>query len=249
MTLKQVIKRLEGIAQAHRQINTVFVGDFDEFLSNGEIIYPACFIELAEQATISKVDRQTTYSFTIHFFDLLDLSVDTNANEFEAKSDLSSIAQDYMALLNYSDYTDWDISESNQMKVAKYQLADVTVGVSVTCNISTRYNSNRCQVPATDLPVETDQNTGQQYVASKYAFTKLKIKVDGGSGSPVVNTSTYQNDILKNAIDVKDITINRQEYYVGEDFTFNSTTGTITLLNYIWNTDDISVFSFSQKIN
>jgi hypothetical protein len=158
MTLKQVIRRLEGIATAHRQIKTVFVGDFDEFLSNGEIVYPACFIELAEQATISKVDRQTTYGFTIHFFDLLDLSVDSAANEFEAKSDLSSIAQDYMALLNYSEYKDWDISESNQMKVAKYQLADVTVGVSVNCNISTRYNSNRCQVPATDLPVENDNS-------------------------------------------------------------------------------------------
>lgn len=249
MTLKQVIQRVKGIAQAHRQINTVFCGDFDEFLSNGEVVYPACFIELSEQATISKSDKLTTYNFVLHFFDLLDLSIDTNANEFEAKSDLSSIAQDFMALLNYSEYRDWDISESNSMKVAKYQLADVTVGVSVNCTISTRYNSNRCQVPATDLPVETDPNTGQTYVPSKYAFTKIKIKVDGESGSPIVNTYTYQNDILKGAIDLKDLTIMRQEYYVGEDFTFDNITGTITLLNYIWNTYDISVFSFSQKIN
>jgi hypothetical protein len=247
MTLKQVIKRLEGIALAHRQINHFFIGDFDQFLANGEVTYPACFVELTEQATISKADKLTTYPFTIHFFDLLDNSIDSNANEFEIKSDLSSIAQDFMALLNYSEYRDWDISETNTMKVAKYQLADVTAGVSVDCKISTRYNSNRCQVPATGLPTETDFNNGF-FTPVFYAFTKLKLAVDGGVGSPVVNTSTYQNNILIGATYLLDVTINRQEFYVGSDFTFDATTGTITFANYIWNTDDICVFSFNQKL-
>jgi len=248
MTLNQVIKRLKGIALSHRQINHFFIGDFDQFLSNGEVVYPACFVELTEQATISKSDRQTTYSFTIHFLDLLDNAIDSNANEFEIKSDLSSIAQDYMALLNYSEYKDWDISETNTMKVAKYQLADVTAGVSIDCKISTRYDSNRCQVPATGLPTETDYNNGF-YVPNIYAFSKLKIVVNGATGSPTVNTQTYQNNVLKGAIDLLDMTINKQAFYVGEDFTFNATTGTITFVNYFWNTDDVAVFSFNQKVN
>jgi hypothetical protein len=248
MTLKQVIKRLKGIALAHRQINHFFIGDFSEFLANGEVIYPACFVELNEQATISKADKLTTYPFIIHFFDLLDNSIDSNANEFEIKSDLSSIAQDYMALLNYSEYRDWDISETNQMKIAKYQLADVTAGVSISCNISTRYNSNRCQAPVTGLPTETDFNNGY-YVPNIYAFTKLQIIVNGQTGSPIAGTSTYQRNVLKGALDVVDMTINKQEYYLGTDFTFDITTGTINFLSYIWNTDDIAVISFNQKIN
>jgi len=38
MTLKQVIKRLEGIAQAHRQINDVFVGGSDGFELEHDVI-------------------------------------------------------------------------------------------------------------------------------------------------------------------------------------------------------------------
>lgn len=188
MTLKQVIKRLEGIATAHRQIKYFFIGDFDQFLANGDVLYPACFVELGEQATISKADKLTTYPFTIHFFDLLDLSVDSNANEFEIKSDLSSIAQDFMALLNYSEYRDWDISETNTMKISKYQLQDVTAGVSVDCKISTRYNSNRCQVPATDLPVENDNSMS---IISNFVYEGL-----GTEGTSKIFTSLIGRTIL-----------------------------------------------------
>jgi hypothetical protein len=82
-----------------------------------------------------------------------------------------------------------------------------------------------------------------------YAFNQLYLVVDGNSGSPVVNTSTYQNSLLIGATDVYQITINKQIFYDLQDYTFNAVTGTITLLNYIFNTGDIMIMTFNQKIN
>jgi hypothetical protein len=251
MTLKQVIKRIEGIAQAHRQINTFFYGDFAEFVKMEDVVYPALYLEHQDNATISKSDKMTSYKFNFYFFDLLDISVDSNANELEIKSDLSSIAQDIMALLNFSDYQDdWYISKDNNVTFGKFQTPDLTIGVGINITIATRYGEDRCQIPLSgSLPVETDPNTGAGYVPNIYAFTKMKIVVNGLSGSPLVNTSTFQNNVLKNATELYEITVNKQTMYVGEDFTFNATIGTLTFVNYIWNTDDIAILSFNQKIN
>jgi len=251
MTLKQIIKRIEGIANAHSQINHFFYGEFAEFTKIEDVVYPALFLEMQDVATISKDNKMTSYRFNFYFFDLLDISVDSNANELEIKSDLSSIAQDIMALLNFSDYQDdWYISTENNVTFGKFQTPDLTIGVGVNVTIATRYNSDRCQVPLNgSLPIETDQNTGAVYVANMYAFTKLKLVVNGNAGSPLVNTSTYQHNALKGATELYEITMNKQTMYVGEDFSLDDITGTITFVNYIWNTDDICVLTFNQKIN
>lgn len=83
---------------------------------------------------------------------------------------------------------------------------------------------------------------------NQYVYSELLLIVNGVAGQPVVNTSTYQNNQLIGAIDINEITINKQLFYIGTDYTFNLTTGTITLLNYIWNTGDIAVLSFNKKI-
>jgi hypothetical protein len=82
-----------------------------------------------------------------------------------------------------------------------------------------------------------------------YAFAQLRIVVDGNSGSPIVNTSTYQNNELIGATELYQITIAQQIMYVGTGYTFNSVTGTLTFVNYIWNTDDVAVLTFNKKIN
>ena len=92
LTLKQIIYRLQTLAQSHYQIKHFFIGDFEEFLANGEVSYPACFVELKPTGRISKTDKMTYYNFTFHFLDLMDIATDSNNNEFEVKSDLASIA-------------------------------------------------------------------------------------------------------------------------------------------------------------
>lgn len=157
LTLKQVKTRLESLANSHRQINTVkFVG-YDEALDDADLVYPACVIELLEDNKISLADRYTYFRFKIYFFDLLDIG--TLNNEFEIKSDLASIAQDYLAMLNFSDYQfDWGISSDYNLKIANYQLQDLCAGVYVDVQIGVLFDANRCQVPADGVTFETDNS-------------------------------------------------------------------------------------------
>lgn len=89
---------------------------------------------------------------------------------------------------------------------------------------------------------------------SLYSYIELTLVVNGGAGQPVVNTSTYQNDLLIGARYLNELTINTQIFYIRNGanpngtYTIDLTTGTITFDNYIWNTDDVAVLSF-EKLN
>ena len=82
-----------------------------------------------------------------------------------------------------------------------------------------------------------------------YAFSQLLLNVDGQSGSPVAGTYVYQNTALVQAALLYQLTINGQIQYEGTNFTFEPLIGKITFINYVWNTGDIAVLTFSQKVN
>lgn len=149
MTLKQIITRLETLALSHRQINHFFLGGADEFLDLEDIQYPALFITLNNNARISLDDRLCTYNFTLYFFELLNISDKALENQWEATSDMASVAQDYLALLLDNDYKYWDVNTDFNLEVKEYQLQDLACGVSVEVQISSRFDANNCQVPAT----------------------------------------------------------------------------------------------------
>lgn len=151
LTLKQVIARIEALANAHKQINHVFLGSFDEFLDGEDVVYPAMFGELNQTSSISLTERLATYSFTFYFFDLLDTADRSLANEFEVKSDMASVALDYLAMLNYFGFQhSWEIGTDYALQIKDYQLQDLTAGVSIKVDISTRFDANKCQVPLVD---------------------------------------------------------------------------------------------------
>ena len=82
-----------------------------------------------------------------------------------------------------------------------------------------------------------------------YAFSQLLLTVDGQSGSPVAGTYVYQNAALVQAQLLYAVSINAQIQYEGTNFTFEPLIGKITFLTYVWNTSDIAVLTFSQKVN
>jgi hypothetical protein len=148
LTLKQVVKRIEALATSHKQINHVFVGQFDEFLDGPDVVYPAMFGELNKTSKISLTDRLATYSFTFYFFDLLDIADRSLQNEFEVKSDMASVALDFLAMLNYFGFQhSWEVGTDYALQIKDYQLQDLTAGVSLKVDISTRFDANKCQVP------------------------------------------------------------------------------------------------------
>jgi hypothetical protein len=171
LTLKQIISRLEELALSHRQVNHFFVGGADEFLDDSDVIYPAIFAELKEDNTISLTNRVTTYNFTFYFLDLLDVSDNALQNQWEVSSDVSSIAQDYLALLYDTSYTDWEVGNSYNFEIKKYQLQDLCAGIKVDVTIGSKFDANRCQVP-------TDY-TFADYVNSSLTLKQVITRLQG----------------------------------------------------------------------
>jgi hypothetical protein len=146
LTLKQVVARIGALATSHKQVNHFFIGNFDEFLDGPDVTYPACFAELDRNGVVSLTDRLCKYSFTFHFFDLMDIANNALQNEFEIKSDMLSVAMDFLAMLNYFGFQhSWEIAEEYDLTIRDYQLQDLTAGVSINVEIGVRFDANKCQ--------------------------------------------------------------------------------------------------------
>lgn len=151
MTLNQVITRLQKIALGHKQIYHCFFGDMVEWLSNGNVQYPAVFINM-NTGSISKDERRQTWVFDIWFCDAADVSAEAKNNEVEVLSDLSSIAADYKAMLVYSEYlNDWTVGETSPLTFYSEKFEDIVIAAQMTVSIDVRFDSNRCQVPTNQI--------------------------------------------------------------------------------------------------
>jgi len=149
MTLNQVIKRIQTIALAHKQINDFREGDVITFLRDSDVSYPACFVQILP-GRISRVEKQTTVRIGIYLCDLVDLSIDSKENELEVKSDLLLIAEDLMAAFTYPQYSlDWEIANESSIEFLDEKFEDMVSAVLMTLDIKTRFDSNRCQIPST----------------------------------------------------------------------------------------------------
>ena len=191
LTLNQVIKRLQTLALSHKQINHFFIGGIDEFLDNGDVQYPAVFCEI-KQGQISRANRQATYNFTFYFLDLLNISSGALANEWEVKSDMSSVAQDYLSMVSYNEYQDsWDISTSNNVDFHSFKLHDLCAGVSVSVGVSVRFNNDRCQVPATGVVFPPVDLCPVCEIVYNYIYTAT-----GDEGSIIINAGLISKTIL-----------------------------------------------------
>lgn len=158
LTLKQIITRLEELAISHRQINTFFLGAADEFLDNQDVVYPALFIEVKPESNASLEERVCYFNFTMYFFDQMNTANKSMQNVLDVASDMSSVAQDYLSLLNDVEYLDWEVSKDYALSIKEYQLQDLTIGISVDVSIGTRFDANRCQVPSTYTFAEYDNS-------------------------------------------------------------------------------------------
>lgn len=185
LTLKQIATRLESLAKAHRQINTVFVGDLEDFLSvtNADAIYPACVISIMPESNIDVVNHAFRFNFRVQFYDLLNLANKSQSNELELQSDLSSIAGDFIAMLNYNEYLrDWQVPENYTLRISTYQLADVCVGVYFDLPIAAMYVADRCQVPTEGISFEPDKGN---------PIIENDIVVITNEGNTKINNITY----------------------------------------------------------
>lgn len=190
MTLNQVVIRLKALALSHKQIHHFYFGDIIEWLANGDVQYPCCFVEI-NNSEISKEDHLTKYNLSIWFLDLVNVDTKTKANEIDVMSDLTAMAEDYTALLNYIDnQDDLTINTSYNLQYFREKFEDLTIAVKLDIMVAVDYTSNRCQVPSTGMVfppvVPVDYNIVYNYI---YTAT-------GDEGSIIINAGLISKTIL-----------------------------------------------------
>lgn len=172
MTLNQIVNRVRSLALSHAQVKWFYFGDPWEFDANGEISYPACFLEQLP-GSIDRAEHLQRFNFRIYFLSLVGVSTKTEENETEVLSDMSSLAADMLAMLMASEYQyDWVITPSNSFTSVTEVLGDMAAGVYVDVGISVDFFADRCQVPSGDVTFETD-----------FDMARTKIVTYDGTGS------------------------------------------------------------------
>jgi hypothetical protein len=228
MTLNQVLKKLEQLALSHQQINHFFFGDLVEWLANGDLRYPCCFVEIVK-CEINKDDKQTKYNFNIWFLDLIDVSTEAMNNEQDCMSDLTSIAEDYLAMLNYSGYQDvWTINTSYDLEYYTEKFEDLTVAVRTSVSIGVDYLSDRCAVPADDVVFEPgspfETITFNQDSVLKYVYIGTATESTTKVIPELINKTLLLVFVGQNLSTPSGLPIpSMQEYY------FDAATGSLTL--------------------
>lgn len=154
LTLNQIKARLETLALSHRQLNSFYFGSPEEFDANGEIVYAACFATLLP-GSIDRTEHAQRFTFRVYFVDLVPEATKTETNETEALSDMYSVAADFMAMLNYTEYQDdWWVEPVTPQTPIEEGMSDMVAGCFIDVQINTEYLADRCQVPADDVTFE-----------------------------------------------------------------------------------------------
>jgi len=152
MTLNQILSRLRAIALSHKQINSVRFGEPHEFPVNEyDVTYPALFIS-SEVGNIDRVNKQQQYVFRFHFYDLVHVATDTEANEEEVLSDMSQVADDFLAMLANPVYQfDWMLADTALKALPTEQTDDMVAGAQLEIGLLIDYIEDSCIVPADDV--------------------------------------------------------------------------------------------------
>ena len=148
LTLNQVVKRIETIALNHKQLRSFYFGKTTEFLNEKGIVYAGCFLQ-DTGIVFDLAGKVTNYSFKMFLLDLVNVSNNAKENESEVWSDMVSVSEDLLALIDYSTYTDWRVTQSNPAFLVSEEFSDMNGGVSVDFTISVQYVKDVCAVPTT----------------------------------------------------------------------------------------------------
>lgn len=143
MTLNQIVQTITNIANAHKQIKSVYFGDLSDYLSRGtENIYPSLFFDL----TGGNINERTfTLNFSLYFFDRM---LAEEVNETEVLSDQFEICQDIIAQLRQNNF-EFDEGLSATLNFFTEDTPDLLAGVRADISIELPYLANRCVVPTT----------------------------------------------------------------------------------------------------
>jgi hypothetical protein len=146
MTLNQVIKRIETLALAHKQVRSFKKGFVTDFFTDKTTQYPAVCLQDSD-AGINLSGHTASLKYRMFIADLVHVSEDTKSNEQDVQSDMFSIAMDLFTQLNNPNYDDWKISDDNPVVLFAENENDLQAGCIIDFTISFIFPQNVCQVP------------------------------------------------------------------------------------------------------
>lgn len=146
MTLNQVVKRIKTIALAHLQIRNFYYGNVSDFLTDKTTRYASCFLQDVP-GVIDLSGKVTVLNFKMFLLDLVHVSEDAKDNELDVQSDMLSVAEDLIAEMDDSTYTDWKLSLSNPITFVREEDSDLVAGVVVDLAIHKLFVKDTCAVP------------------------------------------------------------------------------------------------------
>lgn len=175
MTLNQVLKRIETIALAHKQVRSFRKGLLSDLFADKTAKYPAVCLQYSS-GSISLIGHASTLNYKLFVLDLVHVSADTKSNEDDVLSDTMSIVMDLLAQFNNGNYDDWKISSDNNLEFMVEAENDMPGGSVIDFSVSFMYAQNVCQVP-TEIDDYTPIDTDMKYVYD------IKYTATGGEGA------------------------------------------------------------------
>lgn len=179
MTLNQVIRRIQKIAEAHKQIRSFFQGDVQEFLTDKGRAYATVLAQITS-GNLSTGSKAVSVSIRLWFLDLVNVSAGAKLNELDVQSDMLEVGKDILGQINNPVFNDWRLSSDNTLQIVSEQLDDMLAGCYVDITITTMYPQNICQVPTelTDYsPTDNDMKLvyDEIYIATGTEGTTLTV--------------------------------------------------------------------------
>lgn len=143
MSLNRGIKRLQTIAESHKQIGTFYYGDFADALDS-EIVYPLC-VATYTGGVIDGVTKVTNYTFTIILIDLVNQSMNAMENEPEVISDMLQVAEDIIGEFKNDEWAGKMYIESAATVTPLMSVTpDKASGVQIDVTLQSAFDSSRC---------------------------------------------------------------------------------------------------------
>ncbi len=146
MTLNTAIKRLQTLALAHKQLRNFYYGNVTDFLNDKTTRFASCFLQ-DMPGSIDIASKTRTLNFKVFLLDLVHVSEDAKANEQDVQSDMLGVAEDLIAEINYSAYTDWKLSSGIPQQFVREEDSDLVAGVMIDIAVQTPFTSDVCAVP------------------------------------------------------------------------------------------------------
>ena len=188
VTLNQVIKNLNSIADAHYQIKSFGSGAVQEFATSGVTNYPAMWVDYESPRVEG---RAYVHVLRVYIADRL---IKGKKNELDVLSDVQQVCLDIIAQAQNSAIYGWKlVSDSVTLNLfSEPRFDDEDAGYYFDLSLKVPFDYDRCQIPFSSAITN-----GSQYPASGSASGTINVYIDS-----VLVSTTNSTDLNSEIVNI-----------------------------------------------